>query len=205
MYTGGQFEYYVDSFSLFYYKNLEVFRMPIVNHITIGDSIIDTGISYFYFVGNPCDSVYYKFDTDSSNYVKISVDSLMSAYALGAFMLKKDDNRKKIAEVSLSKNLTLEKHTMIKRIEPYPIDSVYIYFDSKVKPFCYSLASSYDNSNKKKVIKVRVLYNQVGKSYDSSYLPKRERSLEIKERDVVEDKPAIDSVIRLYKVASKAR
>jgi hypothetical protein len=203
MYTGGQFEYYMDSFSIFYYRGLEVFRKPIINQITIGDSIIETGITYYYLVGKPCDSVYYKFDTDGSNYVKISADSLMNGYALGAWMLKKDDNRKKVAEVSLSKNITLNKYTMIKRIEPYPIDSVYFYYDRKVKPFCYSLAAPYDNSKKQKLVKLRIMHNQVGKSYDSSYLPKRERSLEIKEREVA-DNPSIDSVIRLYKMAVRS-
>jgi hypothetical protein len=201
LYTAGEFQYFTDSISLFLYQGLEIFRIPIESSTSTLDSILSTKIVYMYFVGKPCDSEYYSISPLDSSTVRISADSVIKTYAMGTSMLSADPNRKKIEEVSLSKNLTLQKYTMIKRAGTYPIDSVYLYLDSKVQPFCYSLARSYDNSNMAKLIKIRVIYNQVGRSYDSNYLPKREKTVEFKERKVV-NKPVIDSVIHLYKMAA---
>ena len=93
--------------------------------------------------------------------------------------------------------IVIEKYGMMKQGDEMSIDTIYYYYSKKMNNIEYSFSKKLDSISRKKLFKVRLLYNSKFSSSNKSVLPKREISFEIREVTPPDPKDVF-SIFRKY-------
>ena len=207
----GELFYLHDSAILFYSGNYFVYKLPFqtgeIRTDTIKSDMADsvliyiepTGIGYKYFAGKKEDKYCYLFNSlnDKTGLKKHSVDSIIARWGIGTLDINAViKNAVLIDSVSDQINNNITKVYSPKIIKDDG-DTIILYFTNHIKETDFSLSKSIDSSNRFKLYKIRVLYNQKLSQTQNMAMPKRELSFEINELNAKNDTEILDLFKRL--------
>jgi len=170
-----------DTILIFYYSDYVIYRLPPTVKFETDEQIKGTEP---YFIYNKKDSfgIFFNSLTDSSSGITCRVDSFLFNRGFKVKDIDRPvDSISPLMEVKKVKDGVVEKYGLIKQGDEMSIDTIYYYYSKKMNNIEYSFSKKLDSISRKKLFKVRLLYNSKFSSSNKSVLPKREISFEIRE------------------------
>ena len=162
-----------DSIFIFYYKDIILYGFPYTYSIEDEDSILfeERRLKCFLFRQN--DQYGYYFDkVDDTVYKKLNVDTLLATTAFKGILYSKTNDS--LVEVQKTKNGMIEKYIPIHRYDYSYSDTTIFYYTKKEKFYKFSLADDLEKAKKKKIFKIRAIYNGGFTKEVNGNLPYRE-------------------------------
>lgn len=197
----GELQNVTDSFSIFYYDSIILYKFPYTYSIENANTIEKQEKRFKYFIYQNHKPYGYYYDSiNAKSYRKMNVDSLLSAKAFASNNFYDKNNDSLIEVIKSRSNYSLiEKYISKKKPDQSYADTTIFYFTDKFKDLELSFSKELENIKNLKIFKVRILYNA---HYDKVYnikLPNREIAFELREKPFINS----DEILAFFKSFEK--
>jgi len=193
----------IDSFFIFYYENLILYRIPEIiefskftsdsNNNIINQKFIRAETRYSYCIFKKGESTGLLYDSlTSKNFSQFSTDSLLEEKTIFKQGISMEPYNI-VESVTLNNDSVIfEKYIpKIKKDETFP-DSSYLYFNKEFNKIGFSFSRKLDSLKGMKLYKFKIIYNPIPKEIYAFNVPRRELVFEFSEETVFNPKEVVD-------------
>jgi hypothetical protein len=191
---------------VFYYKNMELFKIPVGNSEFENGELKRAWETYMYLIRRKEEPKGILFYHDSIEQEQVDIDSFKKKSTMTSFDVfygatKWSDSL--IGKENLPGNITLVKFLPRKKLDESYSDSIMMYFRRDLWNVGYSLCPELDYEYKMKFCKIRMVYNGNPLSEHAYYRNKREIMLKMEPAEL-NDKDEILKQFKLFETLNKA-
>ncbi|MFN4286741.1 MAG: hypothetical protein ACK4E8_12365 [Lacibacter sp.] len=172
---------YFDTIPIYHYRDYAIYMIPIRGIFQRNDSMIHEEKKFKYFFFNKHEKYGYLFKSLQSDEFEanLNIDSFLFKRAYAA----KFDNKNKTLvsrQTDTATKISLNTYIPQEISDDYQYDTIYFYHDKSLNNIEYTFSRVLDSIERKKLFKVRILYNSKYLKQYQKFMPKREMSFEIK-------------------------
>ena len=135
--------------------------------------------TYFFYGDSRRKGILFHSLADSSSQLRLNVDSFLGARAFKTFHVNRAPGILVDSLYSGDGTNLFEAYVPAQRKGANSVDSIYLYFSANLNAVPYSFSPELDSLKKKKLYKVRLLFNADKPPDQDIVVPKRELSLEL--------------------------
>ncbi len=193
--ANGRLSYLKDTITIYRYKNLILSKLIKSRNLETNEKVEGSEQFFIYKKGNNKGFLYYP-EKQAWQDELFSVDSLLQkrAFAATNFEPLPDSlwGKYSIPSRSAEQQQVTEIYFLKRDYGPTAFDSVYYIYDERLNKLDYTLSRILDSSRGKKLVKVRLLFNEKKSAQYHITVPKREFVFEIYQPLIPDSKEIID-------------
>ncbi len=201
---GGQIFTYEDSFDIIQYGKFCIYHSIDINpqnNNTATNDFVKSRKRYYVFETNQKKGLYYV-ETQLMNGQLFDVDSLLLKSRNGADKLLDKQNDKLLSTEKLTNGSVKETYTCTKIDASYP-DSIYVFYDRRLKNSIFSFSSTYDSLQDSKLSRIKIIYNSYHDINLNVKVNRRVYSYRLTKLEQQEPKQVVSSILDAYKKERK--
>jgi hypothetical protein len=150
--------------------------------------------SYFFFGDTRKMGILFQSLADIAGQTHLNVDSFLGARAFKTFHVSANPGTRVDSQTDVDGHNLFEAYVPAERKDGNSVDSIYLYYSADLNAIPYSFSPELDSLKKKKLVKVRLLFNAAEAPGQKMIIPKRELSLEL-QRWPIDDTGAVKNVM----------